>query len=273
MGHRWDGNKWTGGLYSCTGEINDGTRGKIMQRDVQAATIAGALIPTMMDVLIPRSTLRVNVLVDAGLVTGFALFTALFAQIAIRIPTTTVPITGQTLAVLLTGAALGSRRGALSMSVYTLLGMFIFPAFAPPAAFMSDKIIHFVLPWSGASYYVWDAANGGYILGFILASYLVGLLAEWGWDRRTSIPLVMLVGNAAVYFVGLPVLALYIAFGTIPGLDLTYYDAIAGNNVLDKTLKGGLYPFIGGDAIKLVMAALAVPIAWVGIRRLKGEGA
>ena len=58
---------------------------------------------------------------------------------------------------------------------------------------------------------------------------------------------------------------------TIPGLDLTYYDAIGGSNVLDKTLKGGLYPFIGGDAVKLLAAALVLPGAWVLVDRLKGS--
>ena len=63
-----------------------------------------------------------------------------------------------------------------------------------------------------------------------------------------------------------------IVYGTVPGLDLTYYDAIAGDNVLDKTLKGGLYPFIGGDAVKLLLTALALPGAWELVRRLRGQG-
>ena len=230
-------------------------------------TSATTQTPTLIDVVVPRS----GILTDVAVIVGFAIATAVFAQIAIRIPTTTVPITGQTFAVLLTGGVLGSKRGASSMLVYMLLGMFVFPAFAPPASFMSDRTFHFIFPWAGDQYFVWDAANGGFIVGFILASYLVGLLAERGWDRRSSIPLAMLTGNAAIYLLGLPILALYIAFGTIPGLELTYYEAISGSNVLDKTLKGGLYPFIGGDAIKLLLATLALPGAWELVRRVRKQ--
>ena len=232
---------------------------------------------------IPRLGVRVRVLADVAfpgtgllrdaiLIVGFALFTVLSAQIAIRIPTTTVPITGQTLGVLLTGASLGSRRGAISMLVYMLIGMFVFTAFAPPSSFMAGKTFHFILPWSGTKAFVWDLSSGGYIVGFILGSYLVGYLAERGWDRRSTLPLAMVVGNVAIYAIGLPWLAYFIASDTtIPGLDLTYYNAISGSNVLDKTLKGGLYPFIGGDAVKLLLAASTVPLAWMGIRRLKGR--
>lgn len=236
----------------------------------QAAPISrpGVQVRVLADVVFPGTGL----LRDAILIVGFALFTAVFAQIAIRIPTTTVPITGQTLGILLTGASLGSRRGAISMLVYMLIGMFVFTAFAPPGSFMADKTLHFILPWSGTKAFVWDLSSGGYIVGFILGSYLVGYLAERGWDRRSTLPLAMVVGNVAIYAIGLPWLGYYIASDTkIPGLDLTYYDAISGSNVLDKTLKGGLYPFIGGDALKLLLAASAVPLAWMGIRRLKGE--
>jgi biotin transport system substrate-specific component len=210
-------------------------------------------------------------MVDAALVVSFAIFTAVFAQIAIRIPETTVPITGQTLAVLVTGGALGSKRGALSMVVYMLMGMFLLPVFAPSNSLLSGEIVHFILPWAGSEGLVWDLSSGGYIVGFILASYLVGLLSERGWDRMTRVSLAMVIGSAAIYLVGLPWLALFIAFSDIPGLDLTYYDAIVGNNVLDKTLKGGLYPFIGGDAIKLLVAAMVLPGAWNLTQRFRGK--
>ena len=222
---------------------------------------------TLADAVIPRSGL----LVDAALIVGFALFTAVFAQIAIRFPGTTVPITGQTLAVLVTGGALGSKRGALSMMVYMLMGMFLLPVFAPSGSLLSKETVHFILPWAGSEGLVWDLSSGGYIVGFILGSYLVGLLSERGWDRRARVSLAMVIGSAAIYLVGLPWLAFFIAFSEIPGLDLTYYDAIIGNNVLDKTLKGGLYPFIGGDAIKLLLAAMVLPGAWELVRRLRGE--
>ena len=158
------------------------------------------------------------------------------------------------------------------MGVYLLLGMFVFTAFAPPSVFMQDRLIHFILPWAGTKSFVWDLSSGGYIVGFILASYLVGLLAERGWDRRGSVSLAMVVGNVSIYLGGLPWLAWFIAFSTIPGLDLTYYDAIVGNDVLDKTLRAGLYPFIAGDAFKLLVATMVLPRAWELVRRFRGEG-
>ena len=236
---------------------------------------AGARQVVLIDVLVPRigAPTAVNRLArDAVLVVGFAFLMAAFAQIAIRLPTTTVPITGATFGALITGAALGSRRGGLSIGLYVLVGMVALPVFAPPASFMADKTIHFILPWSGKdTAFVWDLANGGYIVGFILAGYLVGLLAERGWDRRTTVLLAMVAGNVVIYLIGLPWLAYYIEYETVPGLELRYYDAIAGSNVLDKTFKGGLFPFIGGDAVKLMAAALVLPGAWALVDRVKGR--
>ena len=222
---------------------------------------------TLVDAVLPRRGL----LVDVALIVGFAFFTAIFAQIAIRFPGTTVPITGQTLAVLVAGGALGSRRGALSMLVYMLMGMFLLPVFAPSLSLLKEETVHFILPWAGTDGLVWDMSSGGYVVGFVLGAYLVGLLAERGWDRRARVSLAMVVGNLSIYLVGLPWLALFIAFETIPGMDLTYYDAIVGNDVLDKTLKGGLFPFIGGDAIKLLLASMVLPGAWELVRRFRGE--
>jgi biotin transport system substrate-specific component len=236
---------------------------------------AGTRHKVLMDVVIPgaRTESRANRLaLDASLVIGFAFLVALCAQIAFKIPTTTVPITGQTFGVLLTGGALGSRRGALSMLVYMLVGMASLPVFAPKSGFLGEKTFHLVFPWSGSSGQVWDMSSGGYIVGFVLAAYLVGLLAERGWARRSTVPLAMVAGNLSIYLIGLTWLAVFIASGaTIPGLDLTYYDAISGSNVLDKTLRGGLFPFIGGDALKLLAAALVLPGAWSLVDRIRGR--
>lgn len=214
---------------------------------------------------------RSGIMVDVCLVIGFAFLTALFAQIAIRIPGTPVPITGQTFAVLCTGAALGSKKGALSMLLYMLMGMFLLPVFAPTGSeFLSDRTLHFVLPWSGSSGLIWDMSSGGYILGFVLAAYLVGRLSEHGWDRHAKVSLAMVIGNTSIYIFGLAWLAFVIAFQSI-NPELTYYDAISGSNVLDKTLRAGLYPFIGGDALKLLLAAMVLPGAWDLVRRVRGE--
>ena len=193
---------------------------------------------------------------DALLVVGFAFFTALFAQIVIRIPETPVPITGQTFAVLLTGASLGSVRGASSMTVYMLLGMFL-PVFAPGEALAEGEVLHFILPWAGTESFVWQLSSGGYIVGFILGAYLVGLLAERGWDRRVTVPLAMLAGNVAIYVIGLPWLAYFTQSGDfIPS---------------DQTLRWGLYPFIGGDAVKMLLAALLLPGAWWLVGKIRGK--
>ena len=77
----------------------------------------------------------------------------------------------------------------------------------------------------------------------------------------------MLLGNIVIYLIGLPWLAVHIANNE--GL-YTYFESQGGSNVLDMTLRGGLYPFIGGDAVKLVAAALALPGAWVLVRRIRG---
>ena len=108
--------------------------------------------------------------------------------------------------------------------------------------------------------------TGGYIIGFIFASYLVGLLAERGWDRRSTVPFAMLLGNVVIYIFGLPWLAIKIA--TNDGL-YSYFQSQGGSNVVDMALRGGLYPFIGGDAVKLVLAALILPGSWVLIDKLR----
>jgi biotin transport system substrate-specific component len=158
------------------------------------------------------------------------------------------------------------------MLTYMFMGMISLPVFAPTGSLLGEENVHFILPWAGTDGFVWDLSSGGYIVGFILAAYMVGLLAERGWDRRLSMPVAMIVGNISIYLVGLPWLALFIASEmSIPGTSLTYYDAIGGNNVLDKTLKGGLYPFIGGDAIKLLAATMALPGSWTIIKWLRGR--
>ena len=163
---------------------------------------------------------------------GFALFTALLARVSIPLGFTPVPITGQTLAVLLTGAALGSRRGASSMTLYLVAGALL-PVYA-----------------GGGSGLVWNLASGGYIIGFIPAAYVVGFLCERGWDRRVWIILAMLAGNIVLYIPGLIWLAFFVPVG--------------------KVLELGLYPFIPGDLIKLSIASLMLPTAWALLRWSKG---
>ena len=225
----------------------------------------------LIDAVIPDGggrSLANRLAMDAALVLGFPFLVAVCAQVAIKIPTTTVPITGQTFAVLLTGGALGSRRGGLSMLVYMLLGMAGLPVFAPGSSPLGDQqVLHFILPWSGSEGLVWAMSSGGYIVGFVIAAYLVGLLAERGWDRHSAVPLAMLIGNIAIYVVGLPWLGIHIANND--GLHGYFEGIYPGASVVQMTLKGGLYPFIGGDALKLLAAALVLPGAWALVGKVK----
>ncbi|MDA0733618.1 MAG: biotin transporter BioY [Chloroflexi bacterium] len=180
------------------------------------------------DAVFPASARNSRLIRDIALIIGFTLLTALIAQIKIPLGFTPVPITGQTLAVMLTGAALGSRRGAAAMTLYLVAGAWL-PFFA-----------------GGSSGYVWGLASGGYVIGFIPAAYLVGFLAERGWDRRVWIILAMLLGNIVLYIPGLIQLSFFVPEG--------------------RVLELGLYPFILGDLIKIYIVALALPSAWWLIR-------
>lgn len=181
------------------------------------------LAPTLSTRYFPRaaSWLRDLLLILAG-----SLLLAGLAQVSI--PLQPVPITGQTFAVLLVGAALGSGRSAASMILYIVEGALGLPFFAGGASGL----------------HVLVGATAGYLVGFIVAAYVIGLLAERGLERtvRTSfVP--FLVGTLIIYLFGVTWLA--VALGS-----------------LSKAIVAGLLPFLIGDAIKLVAAALALPAAW-----------
>ena len=187
---------------------------------------------SLVDALFPAQESSLRWIRDGILVLGFVLFTALLARVSIPLGFTPVPITGQTLAVLLTGAALGSRRGASSMTLYLVAGSWL-PIYA-----------------GGGSGFVWGLASGGYIVGYIPAAYVIGFLCERGWDRRVRIILAMLAGNIFLYIPGLIWLAFFVPVG--------------------KVLESGLYPFIPGDLIKLCIASLMLPTAWALVHWSKG---
>lgn len=172
---------------------------------------------------------------DLALILAGSLLVALLAQLAIPLPFTPVPITGQTLGILLVGAALGSRLGFLSLLAYLLEGAMGLPVFAGGTGGLA-KIL---------------GPTGGFLLAFPLAAGLVGLLVErFGLDR--SLPgtlLAMLLGNALLYLLGLPWLAAWLmGVGKFPGLG--------------ALLAMGLFPFLPGDLVKAVLAALLLPSAW-----------
>jgi biotin transport system substrate-specific component len=204
---------------------------------------------------------------------SFAAFVALAAQVQVRLPWTTVPITGQTYAVLVAGGALGMRRGMGSMLLYALVGMFLLPVFTPGSGTTSGSWdVHFILPWSGNERVLWELSNGGYIVGFVLAAGLVGYLAERGVDRGPWVQVGMLAGNALLYVPGLLWLGYLIGTEwTAPGGTTPLSELIAGSGTLDKTLKGGLYPFIVGDLMKLLAAAATLPTAWWAVGKVRGR--
>lgn len=176
--------------------------------------------------LISRTGAKQSVLADLGLILLGSLLVAAAAQISI--PLQPVPITGQTFAVLLVGMALGSRRGALALTLYLAQGVAGLPVFAE-AKFGLATV---------------QGPTGGYILGFIAAAWLVGVLAERGFDRNLLTTLAaMVAGNVVIYVCG-----------------LVWLQPVIGS--WEATLKAGLYPFLFGDAIKAVLAALLLPSAW-----------
>ena len=187
---------------------------------------------TLVDVLLPRQR---SLLIDAALVIGFSIFVALTAQVAI--PLGPVPLTLQTLGVLFTGAALGSRRGALAMLAYLLEGAAGLPVFAGGA--------------SGVAYML--GPTGGYLVSYVFAAGIVGWLAELGWDRRLlTAALAMVVGNVVIYACGVAWLA-----------------GVLGN--LETALVQGMLIFIPGDLIKIALATLALPGGWALAQRLRNR--
>ncbi|MEU4617534.1 biotin transporter BioY [Streptomyces umbrinus] len=175
--------------------------------------------------LLPASRVR-----DAALVAGGAALTGLAAQIAVPVPGSPVPVTGQTFAALLVGTALGTGRGLASLAMYALLGLAGVPWFAEGSA--------------GAT------VSFGYILGMLLAATVVGALARRGADRSVvRMAGTMLLGEAIIYAIGVP----YLAFAA----DMTLTQAIAA----------GLTPFLLGDALKAALAMGVLPTAWKFVKR------
>jgi biotin transport system substrate-specific component len=228
--------------------------------------------PTLVDALFPpqqTDSLAVRLARDALLIVLFTGFVIICAQIIIRLPFTTVPITGQTFAVLVTGGSLGAWRGAGSLTLYMLLGIVGAPVFAPSLD-MTGQTVHFIAPWEGTASPPWDLSSGGYIIGFIIAAWVVGFVAQRGWDRGPWLIVGMLIGNVLLYIPGLLWLAHLISTEWVhPIVQKPLGELIAGETTLEKTLVGGLYPFILGDLIKLYVASLVVPSAWaiINLRR------
>jgi biotin transport system substrate-specific component len=178
---------------------------------------------TLADVALPRAGLLRDIL----LVVGASLVTAVAAQIAIPLPFSPVPLTGQTFAVLLSGAVLGARRAFLAQALYLLEGTAGLPFFAGGAA--------------GAGILL--GPTGGYLIAFPFAALVTGALAQNGWDRRFGTMLAaMLLGSMVIFGFGLAGLSRF-----VPS---------------NRLLSLGLLPFLPGDVVKATLAAIAVPGLW-----------
>lgn len=175
-----------------------------------------------------RPTLKKYALIyDIVLIIGASFLIALSAQIAIPVPFSPVPITGQTLAVLLTGAMLGSRRGAMAVLIYLLEGSVGMPVFASAKL----GIVHLLGP------------TGGYLIGFVPAAYTTGLLAERGWDRNLLLTIfTMTIATVIIFISGMIWLSRFTA--------------------VEHVFIMGLYPFVPGALVKIALAAIILPWAW-----------
>lgn len=183
---------------------------------------------TMIDVFVPDRRLIHNV----GLIVAFSLLIGLSARIAILLPFTPVPITMQTLTVLLTGMLLGSRLGALTLVAYLIEGALGLPVFSPGVIGVGAFL----------------GPTGGYLIGFAFAAALVGFLAERGWDRRaTTTLLAMVLGNLVIYTFGVGFLTRLMP--------------------LPASIAAGLVPFLVGDVVKILLAMAALPLGWSFLRR------
>ncbi|HWW74410.1 MAG TPA: biotin transporter BioY [Pyrinomonadaceae bacterium] len=175
---------------------------------------------------------------SALLVVGFSLLTAAAAQVVLPLPWTPVPLTGQTFAVLLTGALLGPRLGALAMLAYLAEGAAGLPFFRAGAG--------------GPAHLLGPTA--GYLVAFPAAAYVTGYLAERGWDRRfLTAAAAMALGSLVILACGWAWLAL-----------------LTGNAAAAFRL--GVAPFLVGDVVKIALAAAALPAGWALLRRLNARG-
>lgn len=196
--------------------------------------------PVLAD-LVPRPSARSRALAtDAALVLTGVVVVSLLAKVSFFIGP--VPITGQTLGVILVGAALGARRGAAALTTYLVAGLAGLPVFAGPVA--------------GPAYALMPSF--GFVLGFIPAAFLAGWFAERAWDRRPVLAFAGFVAASVVPFlVGVPYMALILS--AVSGVDVT----------AALVLEAGVFPFIVPGLIKAAAAALLIPAAWLAVRSVE----
>jgi biotin transport system substrate-specific component len=181
---------------------------------------------------------RSSALTQALFVVGGIGFIALLAQISIPVPGSPVPVTGQTLAVLLIGTTYGARLGFITFASYLLAGIAGAPIFAHSATSANHGIARLT------------GATGGYLVGMLVASLLLGYLADRKADQKfkTSFP-ALLLGDLVIFAFGLTWLH--------ASLDMTWA----------QTFKAGFTPFILGEALKIAITATSLPLVWRRISR------
>lgn len=201
------------------------------------SSITAGRRPVLADVLGRPSTRARAFAVDATLVVTGAALVAVLAQV--EIPLQPVPITGQTLGVIVVGAALGARRGAAALLTYMLVGLAGLPVFAG----FTGSVAALAKP------------SFGFVIGFIFAAFVAGWFAERAWDRKPWLAFLGFIAASIVPFVfGIPYMA--VVLNAVMGLDLGFVEI----------LQAGLFPFIVGGLIKAAVAALVIPGAWALVR-------
>ena len=164
---------------------------------------------------------------EVVLMLGGALLIALSAQLQFVLPFSPVPITGQTFAVLLVGALYGRKRGPATVVTYLALGALGLPVFAG-GAFGVARLV---------------GPTAGYLVGFVAAAFVVGVLSERGWDRKPWTTAVsMIIGNGLIYVAGVLWLSRFVGWPAV--------------------LSTGVLPFLAGDALKIALATVLLPAGW-----------
>ncbi len=188
---------------------------------------------TYADVCRPTGALR-RCAYNVMLVLAGSVLIAVSAQAAVHLPFTAVPITGQTFAVLLVGGLFGARRGVATVLAYIVEGAIGLPVFANGAG--------------GAAYLA--GPTGGYLIGFVAAAWIVGRLAQRGWDRRfVTTAAAMTFGTVAIFVCG-----------------MSWYAVFVGPL---QVFAGGLLPFLPGGIVKIVLAAALLPSGWKVLAKLQ----
>lgn len=197
-------------------------------------SITLAVRPTIIDRIVPKSLAA-----DVALIASGAILTSVAAQLAI--PAYPVPFTFQTLAVLLVGVTIGSTRGALALALYALLGLIGLPVFAPKA---DGSHVVGIAAITGPTF--------GFLIGFIVAAAVIGFLAERKWSSNVfKMFAAYAISSLIIYAFGVPVLSA-VAFAGNFGAAATY-----------------MAPFLIWDAVKAVIAAGLLPLAWRGVNSIK----